>query len=173
MLHLATHGYFIDGPCPVSASDTAADEEPLPPLVRSGLALAGANARGHMPVSEDDGLLTAAEISSLDLSAVDWVVLSGCDTGLGSIVDHEGLFGLRRAFQVAGAGTIVMSLWSVEDAPTRRWMRDLYKTRLTDGRGPADAVRDASLALLRAQRSGGLGGHPWAWGAFVACGAAR
>jgi CHAT domain-containing protein len=175
VLHLATHGFFIDGDCnPAPAGpdagviDGTAEDADLP-LVRSGLALAGANGRRRTAIAADDGILTAAEVATLDLDAVEGVVLSGCETGLGAPANLEGLIGLRRAFQVAGAKTLVMSLWGVEDAPARRWVRTFYET-LTRGRSSHVAVRDASRALLAAQRAAGLGGHPAAWGAFTSCG---
>ena len=77
------------------------------------------------PANEDDGVLTAEEVASLDLSGVEWAVLSACDTGLGEIKAGEGVFGPRRAFQIAGARTVIMSLWSVEDRAAMTWMRAL------------------------------------------------
>ena len=69
----------------------------------------------------------------LDLQGTEWAVLSACETGLGEIKAGEGVFGLRRAFQIAGARTVIMSLWSVEDRATRTWMRALYEGRLSKG----------------------------------------
>jgi CHAT domain-containing protein len=97
-------------------------------------------------------------------------VLSGCDTGVGEVKVGEGVFGLRRAFQVAGARTVIMSLWSVEDQVTRQWMRQLYAGRLIKDLSTADAVREASLAVLRQRRAKGLSAHPFHWAAFVAAG---
>ncbi len=76
---------------------------------------------------QDDGILTAEEIARLNLQGIGWAVLSACDTGLGEIKAGEGVFGLRRAFQVAGARTVIMSLWSVEDRSAMQWMRALYR----------------------------------------------
>jgi len=109
-------------------------------------------------------------ISSLDLTGVEWAVLSGCDTGVGEIRAGEGVFGLRRAFQIAGAKTVIMSLWAVEDQTTRRWMTTLYENRLVKGMGTADAVREAGLAALRQRRAEGVSSHPVYWAAFVAAG---
>ena len=89
------------------------------PLRLSGLAFAGANRRATVRTSDDDGILTAEEVAALNLEGVEWAVLSACDTGRGRIQDGEGVFGLRRAFQVAGVHTVIMSLWSVEDDATR------------------------------------------------------
>ena len=82
----------------------------------------------------------------------------------------ERVFGLRRAFQVAGARTLIMSLWSVQDEVARAWMRALYQNRLERNLETAEAMREASLTLLRKRRAGGLSKHPFYWGAFVAAG---
>jgi len=178
VLHFATHAYFVGGRCP-SAADSGADQRgakpevpPLGenPLLLAGLAFAGANHRDAAGPEEDDGVLTAEEVASLDLSATDWAVLSGCDTGLGEIKAGEGLFGLRRAFQVAGARTVIASLWPVEDDTARSWMTSLYTHRFKEGLGTAEAARAASLDVLKARRKKGLGGHPFHWAAFVAVG---
>ncbi|MBY0374246.1 MAG: CHAT domain-containing protein, partial [Bryobacteraceae bacterium] len=99
-----------------------------------------------------------------------WVVLSGCDTGLGQIRAQEGVFGLRRAFQTAGAGTVIMSLWPVEDFAARDWMKRLYAARLTKGLSTAESLRDASRAMLAARRAAGQSTHPFFWAAFVGAG---
>ena len=140
------------------------------PLVLSGLAFAGANLRATAASNGDDGILTAEEVATLNLTGVQWAVLSACDTGLGLIRDNEGVLGLRRSFQVAGARTVIMSLWPAADDATRQWMRGLYRARLVNGRDTADSVRDAALSVLRARRSAGLSGHPFFWGGFVATG---
>jgi CHAT domain-containing protein len=140
------------------------------PLLRSGLALAGADQRNEVAPGEDDGILTAEEIASLDLSGVEWAVLSACDTGVGDVRAGEGVFGLRRAFQIAGVRTLIMSLWSVDDEATREWMTALYEARLNRGLGTDEAVRAASLAVLEARRGAGESTHPFFWGAFVATG---
>ena len=97
-------------------------------------------------------------------------MLSACDTGLGEIKTGEGVFGLRRAFQVAGARTLIMSLWSVEDQATATLMTAFYRS-LTRRRPttPADALRSAQLRMLAAQRETGQG-DPSAWAGFIAVG---
>lgn len=179
VLHLATHGFFLGGECASAPSGTrgvggltsAGARRPAEnPLLLSGLALAGANRRASAGPDEDDGILTAEEVASLDLSSVEWAVLSACDTGVGEIRAGEGVFGLRRAFQVAGARTVVMSLWSVDDQATRAWMRTLYEGRFLRQLSTADAVHEASLSMLRERRSRGLSPHPFYWAAFVAAG---
>lgn len=179
VLHLATHGFFLNGDCAPAPSggrgvgglSTARVPGPAEnPLLLSGLALAGANRRASAGPDEDDGILTAEEVASLNLEGVEWAVLSACDTGVGEIRAGEGVFGLRRAFQVAGARTVVMSLWSVDDQATRAWMRALYEGRFERKLSTADAVHAASLGLLRERRAKGQSTHPFYWAAFVAAG---
>jgi CHAT domain-containing protein len=136
----------------------------------SGLALAGANRRANARADEEDGILTAEEVASMNLSGVEWAVLSACDTGLGEIKAGEGVFGLRRAFQIAGAHTVIMSLWSVEDRAAMAWMRALYEGRLARKLDTAAAVREASLTVLRQRRASGQSTHPFYWAGFVASG---
>ena len=178
VLHLATHGFFLGDCSPVATgtravgglSKAAKAKVSDNPLLLSGLALAGANRRNLAGPDEDDGILTAEEVTSLNLEGVEWAVLSACDTGLGEIKAGEGVFGLRRAFQVAGAHTVIMSLWSVEDRSALRWMRALYEGRLRRGLSTADAVRDASLTVLSQRRARGQSTHPFFWAGFVASG---
>lgn len=198
ILHLATHGFFIGETChagtttgrgisrltpslSASVSDTAdgpAETESLGPrrvtnpLLLSGIALAGANRREFAGPDEDDGILTAEEIASLDLSGVEWAVLSACNTGLGEIGTGlgEGVFGLRRALQVAGARTVILSLWDLRDEVALRWMDLLYEARLRDGLDTAQAVNTATLGLLRERRAAGESTHPFYWAGLVAAG---
>src|SRR6185436_5117369 len=107
---------------------------------------------------------------SLNLTGVEWAVLSACGTGLGEIKAGEGVFGLRRAFQIAGARTVVMSLWSLDDRAARQWMEALYAARLAQHLDTAESVRAASLSMLRDRRAKGLSTHPFYWAAFVAAG---
>jgi CHAT domain-containing protein/tetratricopeptide (TPR) repeat protein len=180
VVHLATHGFFLGSECTPSTGQRAvggiarssavaavAEENPL---LLTGLALAGANNRGRVALDQDEGLLTADEIAGLDLRGTEWAVLSACDTGLGEIRAGEGVFGLRRAFQIAGARTVIMSLWSVEDQSAREWMRVLYEGRLRKNLDTAASVRDAGLSVLRARRAKGQSTHPFYWAAFVAAG---
>ncbi len=187
VLHLATHGFFLGGPCVAQPSGTRAvggiatarptsARRVVPagsPLLLSGLALAGANQRARSKADEDDGILTAEEIAALNLEGTEWAVLSACDTGLGEIRAGEGVFGLRRAFRVAGVRTVIMSLWSVEDQATRQWMRALYEARLERGLDTADSVRAAALSVLNDRRAKGQSTHPFYWAAFVAAGELR
>ncbi len=176
ILHFATHGFFL--------ADQQRDlnrEQPLGsglsgdqlgrfsasrlenPLLRSGLALAGANTwlkGGNPPPEAEDGLLTAEDVTGLDLLDTELVVLSACETGLGETQVGEGVFGLRRAFVLAGARTLVMSLWKVPDQQTQMLMEDFYH-RLQAGQPRAEALREAQLAL-RARYPA-----PYYWGAFI------
>jgi CHAT domain-containing protein len=176
VVHLATHGFFAQDRCasfldPDRESDAMVEPSGVSPLLLSGLALAGANRRLEPPHGEkvEDGILTAEEIASMDLSGVEWVVLSACETGVGEVQSGEGVLGLRRAFETAGAGTLIMSMWRVEDEATREWMSHLYGERL-QGSSTAESVRRAGLAVIRARREAGLSTHPFNWGAFVAAG---
>jgi CHAT domain-containing protein len=176
VLHIATHGFFLGGPCASTLDDRSAPPAASGritrenPLLLSGLILAGANHRNAAPPDQEDGVLTAEEIAALNLGGVDWAVLSGCDTGIGELKAGEGVFGLRRAFQLAGARTVIMSLWPVEDQAARQWMTALYRTRFVDKRSTASAVREASLRMLHQRRAKGLSAHPFHWAAFVAAG---
>ena len=166
ILHLATHGFFVDDRCLSSLRSGSAVDGPL---LLSGLALAGANRRREASPESEDGILTSEEIATLDLRGVDWVVLSACESGIGRIQSGEGVLGLRRAFQVAGVRTLITSLWKVEDDVTKEWMRHLYEGRLR-GLSTSEAVRNAGLAVLNARRAKGLSTDPFFWGAFVAAG---
>jgi CHAT domain-containing protein/tetratricopeptide (TPR) repeat protein len=189
IVHIASHGFFLRNGCGYEAPGTrdrgiggVVRKPPRArpqvgnnkvgdnPLLLSGVALAGANGRNQATSGDDDGILTAEEIASLDLSRVSWVVLSACDTGLGEIQSGEGVLGLRRAFQIAGAGTLVMSLWSVEDHATREWMGALYRNRLQHHMPASTAVWEASRSVLRDRRAHGHSTHPFYWAGFVAAG---
>ncbi len=173
ILHLATHGYFLQDRCPSSLDSRPSPEGGVVigenPLRLTGLAFAGANRRSEASGTDEDGILTAEEIAALDLSGTGWAVLSACDTGLGQLVEGEGVLGLRRAFSAAGVRTVIMALWPVDDGAARIWMRRLYEGRLA-GLSTADAVSRAGLGMLAAQRESGGTTHPYFWGAFVATG---
>ena len=133
------------------------------PLLRSGLALAGANRwfEGKpLPEEAGDGILNALDVSGLDLLDTELVVLSACETGLGQVQVGEGVLGLRRAFVLAGARTLVMSLWKVPDRQTQELMEEFYR-RLLDGQPRAGALRHAQLAMKERYPD------PYYWGAFI------
>jgi CHAT domain-containing protein/Tfp pilus assembly protein PilF len=169
ILHVATHGFFLPDrgqpgsralvlTDPVEDHKAAASENPL---LRSGLAFAGANL--HRP--DNDGLLTAMEAASLDLSGTQLVVLSACETGVGQVQGGDGVYGLRRAFVVAGAQSVVMSLWKVDDEATRDLMIAYYRA-IQSGAGRTEALRRAQLGLLQNEKTR----HPYYWAAFIASG---
>jgi CHAT domain-containing protein/Tfp pilus assembly protein PilF len=179
ILHIATHGFFLPaiggetGPAgaPPPGGTVAADRSFLQApasriknlWLRSGLALAGANARRS---DEDDGLLTALEVAGLDLWRTRLVALSACDTGVGEVKNGEGVYGLRRALVLAGSESQVMSLWPVSDAATREWMVSYYKA-LQAGQGRGDAAREVQLQMLKQPRRQ----HPFYWASFIQSGA--
>jgi tetratricopeptide (TPR) repeat protein len=136
------------------------------PLLRSGLAFAGANTwlRGaEAPEAAGNGVLTAEEVTGLDLGGTELVVLSACESGLGEIEPGEGILGLRRAFLLAGAKTLVISLWNIPDEQTVELMEDLH-ARLAAGRPRAEALREAQAAM-RASHP-----EPFFWAAFICLG---
>jgi CHAT domain-containing protein len=131
------------------------------PLLRSGLAGANTwNRRGTLPLQAEDGMLTAEDVLGMDLLDTELVVLSACETGLGEVHVGEGVFGLRRAFALAGAKTLVMSLWKVPDQQTQELMEDFYQ-RILSGQPRAEALRLAQLAMKNKYS------HPYYWGAFI------
>jgi CHAT domain-containing protein len=157
VVHVATHGFFASNECLTGVSDAAN------PLRLSGLAFAGSR-------DAADALLLAEEVATLDLHDARWVVLSGCDTGIGQIEVDEGILGLRRAFRVAGAGTLIMSLWLVEDRSAETFMAELYEARLDAGRSTSAAMRAAYRAALGETRRERGEAHPLYWAPFIASG---
>ncbi|MEV1074144.1 CHAT domain-containing protein [Micromonospora parva] len=137
------------------------------PLLRSALAMAGANTwlgGDEPPDGAGNGILTALEVTGLDLDGTELVVLSACDTGLGEVEPGEGVFGLRRCFVLAGARTLVMSLWKVPDEQTAQLMADFYQL-LGEGQPRAEALRQAQLRTRKRHA------EPRYWAAFVCQGA--
>ncbi|HEY3703865.1 MAG TPA: CHAT domain-containing protein [Terracidiphilus sp.] len=153
VLHVATHAFVLDRAC-----------DDGNPLLHSGLVFAGAN---H---DREGSILTAQQIASLDLSGVEWAVLSACNTGTGVLSSGEGVLGLERAFRIAGVRSVVMTLWPVEDRITARFTSHLYRERLERHVSIADAVWQSNRALLEQRRAAGQSTHPWYWAGFVASG---
>ncbi|MCP3914633.1 MAG: CHAT domain-containing protein [bacterium] len=161
VLHLATHGFFRSGIAGTPAAE-------VHPGLLSGIVCAGANT----PARGDDGLLTAEEVGWIDLSKVELVVLSACQTGLGEARSGEGMIGLRHAFRMAGARSVISSLWTVDDASTRELMAAFYANLWDRGHSASAALRAAQLETLSRQREAGhTDGRPASWGAFVVSGA--
>jgi CHAT domain-containing protein len=168
ILHIATHGFFLpDQPRNLNTADPFQSlttlELPLltqeDPLLRSGIVLAGANHPNANPT--DDGRLTALEATALSLEGTELVTLSACSTGLGSIATGEGVYGLQRALQVAGARSTLLSLWKVDDAATRLFMEQYYSL-LKQGIGRGEALRQVQQHF----RNQPLHNHPHFWAAW-------
>jgi CHAT domain-containing protein len=141
------------------------------PLLRSGIALAGANQAGSSGQGSD-GILTADEVLGLRLWGTELVVLSACETGLGEVKTGEGVFGLRRAFAQAGARSMVMSMWSVPDRETQELMVEFYKNILSGKLDRCQALRQAALAQKKVVQQRYGQDNPFFWGAFVFLGQA-
>ncbi|MFT4648432.1 MAG: CHAT domain-containing protein/tetratricopeptide (TPR) repeat protein [Glaciecola sp.] len=191
IVHLATHGYFQPEGLP-SMWQAAQDETErlrgeggahiiggmletdrkltgYMPEVLSGLVLAGANTEREE--GRLDGYLTAADVDWMDLSGVELVTLSACETGLGRSQSGEGMSGFRTTLLRAGAKTVVTSLWKVPDDATQKLMVRFYENLLRNKMGKLEALRDAQLWMLREnRRTHGGDGRPHAWGAFVLSG---
>jgi CHAT domain-containing protein/Tfp pilus assembly protein PilF len=178
ILHIATHGFFLDVElvAPPTASTRSLIVEPdfnvkpnqTPPenqenpLLRSGLALAGFNVRKS---GEEDGVLTAMEATSLNLWGTKLVVLSACETGIGDIANGEGVVGLRRAFVLAGSESQMLSLWKVDDEGTKDLMVSYYQ-RLLKNEGRSEALRQIQLEMLQSNNYN----HPFYWASFIPSG---
>ena len=165
LAHIATHGFFATGECK-NAVDHGLGHDPM---LLSGLVLAGAN-QPPDPTASGDGVLTAAEMATRDLSETGVVVLSACETGLGETRSGQGVLGLRRAFSIAGARTLLMSLWAIPDESTAVLMSGIYRRHLRRRPAPiAVALRDAQLEVLERQRRDGVA-QPYSWAAFIVSG---
>lgn len=170
LMHIATHGYFLadtdigNG----AAMGINAENARNNPLLRSGLILSGAPDPNKEEQtadlqSNDNGILTAYEAMNLNLEGTDLIVLSACETGLGDVKAGEGVYGLQRAFLVAGANALIMSLWKVDDAATQMLMTSFY-TNWSKGGSKLKAFKAAQLQLMAKYKD------PYYWGAFVMMG---
>jgi CHAT domain-containing protein len=158
--HLATHGFFADrtfrSALELNEADYQAARDRVrgvrerqgagmrSPLVLSGLVLAGANLAGH-----DDAIVTAEALVGLDLSKLELAVMSACETGLGDVAGGEGVFGLQRAFHLAGTRNVVASLWKVDDAATAVLMGLFYRNLWQKDLPPLEALAEAQRYLYR------------------------
>lgn len=193
VLHVATHGFFVEVPPPLSIPDTRLNPEKLisdwdfdgedyvgrnpnavtqrsletyykrsvDAMLRSGIILAGVN--NYAQSSTNDGILTAYEAGSLNLDSTNLVVLSACETGAGQIQNGEGVYGLQRAILVAGAKSLLMSLWPVDDRATQKLMVAFYQEWL-NGKSKREAFKAAQLKVRRETK------YPYYWGGFVMVG---
>ena len=180
VMHIATHGFYLTEE-EAKLSNFARPHMELmmgdnqragrlvedKPMTRSGLLFSGCNHAIHheqIPDGVEDGILTAQEISTLDLRGLDLVVLSACQTALGDIASGEGVFGLQRGFKKAGAKTIIMSLWKVDDEATRILMVELYKN-LMSGKSKQQSLKDAQKYLR--EYDNGKYDKPKYWASFI------
>ncbi len=172
ILHIATHGFFFPDPKEAAGNGPSLSDRDNTvfrlsdnPMMRSGLILAGANQAwrtGTGPKNREDGVLTAYEISHTDLSGTELAVLSACETGLGEIESNEGVYGLQRAFKIAGVKYLIMSLWKVNDAGTREFMAEFYRYWLEKQMTIPEAFRKAQ-AHMKAKYPD----SPYHWAGFV------
>ena len=165
-LHLATHGFFAPPEIVSALARKKEDQERAlneftrngisgcHPGLLSGVALSGANTPANE--GQDDGILTAVEVAGLDLEKADLVVLSACETGLGAAAGGEGVLGLQRAFQLAGAKTTITSLWKIPDRATMQLMQRFYENLWDKKMSKLDALREAQLWMLKEGRQRGL-----------------
>lgn len=172
VVHLATHGYYLPQKCADTETEnnvTASDSNKSLLLLQSGLFLAGANLHGEDLDSStlEDGILTAEEVMGLDLHGVDLVVLSACESGRGTVVSGEDVFGLRRAFQVAGARTVISALWPVDDEMTASMLGQLYEK---SDRPVYVQLREIQMQRLQELRRLGIADHPVSWAGLVSIG---
>jgi len=179
ILHLATHGFFLKDQGTFQRKEEVAGMRPATdragrgrllesPLLRSGIALAGANRalRSEDPEASQ-GIVTAEKILGLRLRGTEMVVLSACETGLGEVKTGEGVFGLRRAFTQAGARSLVMSMWPVPDRETRELMVTFYRNVVSGGMSRCQALRQAMLREMAVVKERYGHANPFLWGAFV------
>ena len=170
IIHLATHGYFLEGEKAdmndfmqsLSSLARQKTDSVIDPLLRSGLILSGGNNAWlgkEVPKGIEDGVLTALEISTMNLSGTDMVVMSACETGLGDITS-DGVFGLQRAFKMSGVQTLVMSLWKVDDNATSLMMQTFYEHLLT-GMSKREAFSLAQAAVRTKYP------EPYYWAGFI------
>ena len=191
ILHIATHGVVVADSCAsaspgtrgvggVSVLQPASSTKPAAPARPSQvgsesiwadrnvwIAFAGANRAAEHEGDENEGILTAEEVVTLDLSGTRWVVLSACHSAAGAAWSREGTAGMRRAFHLAGARTVIASQWAVEDESAREWMTALYAAPAGSA---AEALQSASRQILEQRRREQRSTHPFYWAAFSASG---
>ena len=176
ILHIATHGFFLKEQEKLAKRIMGmqrGSQNPIPPpadnpLLRAGLAFAGLNPNAPLLGeidTDNDGVLTAMEVLSLNLTGTRLVILSACETGLGEIHEGEGVYGLRRSFQEAGVDSVINSFWEVSDDGTQLLMTKFYDKYL-DGMEPREAMREARLEMVEDFRWSA----PFYWGAFAMVG---
>jgi len=169
VVHFATHGFFLEDYPEETLSAMSKTEQAYykNPMMRSGIFFSGANKTYSLNTTTisqlkdfEDGMLTAYEAMNLNLDNTELVVLSACQTGLGKVKNGEGVFGLQRAFKLAGAKSIIMSLWPVSDDATMELMVNFYNSWTATG-DLYTAFKVAQLAVKKKYP------EPYYWGAFV------
>ena len=167
IIHLATHGYYLEHGLAGNLWEDKYNRDTVPmsehPLLRAGLFFAGGNLHGEGAdwAGIEDGILTAYEVSAMNFTGTELVVLSACETAPGEVKCGEGVYGLRRAFQMAGARAIVSALWPISDKRTSEIMKNLYNR---EGRILPEQVRKLQLDLIQDLRARGENDHPFSWG---------
>ena len=174
VVHIATHGFFLSDEELTAEAEERGTKANVneDPMLRSGLFFAGADRvrEGSAPEQGvDDGVLTAFEASQLNLEGTELVVLSACETGLGKELNSDGVFGLRRGLEEAGAGAVMMSMWSVPDKETQELMA-LFYAKWLGGMEKPEALRQAQLEEREVVRKRYGKDLPFYWGAFVLVG---
>jgi len=170
VVHFATHAVDLSSCRTLRTGGRGVSLSNAAPVRISG-ALALFDANRYFSEGDTSGILMSEEIAALDLRHTQLVVLAACDTAGGKITSDEGVFGLRRAFRLAGARSLVMSLWPVDDASTQKFMQRFYNARFVHKRSTADALAQAALESHDMKQPGAEKTHPFYWASFVASGA--
>ncbi len=173
VIHIATHGFYIDSKCYndtyLSRNNLDTDAIIENPLLFSGILLAGANNRDIISseFANKDGVMTAYDITALNFTGVTLVVLSGCETGMGQVVNSDGVYGLRKAFMEAGAQCVVSTLWPIIDDKAYSLLHNLYSS---EDEFVARKLRLAQIEIINQNRKNGTPNHPFIWAPFVVYG---
>ena len=176
LLHIGTHGDFLPDPAAKMANPGESSTSPAlisDPMLRSRLYFAGAQHTldgKALPADLSDGILTAFQASTLNLRGTELVVLSACETGRGEQQDGEGVFGLRRALQEAGAESVLMTLWEVPATETQELLSDFYRHWLADGMDKHQALLAAQENEQKIVQKRYGSDQPYYWGAFILVG---